>query len=134
MVQWIGKSSKYWGYLAHVPARNPKKNYPEKTFFIFPKKNFFLIFRYGTLQPQALNIFYIFLKKIFLMFPDGTFRCKAQKTKKKTPWKSFLHFSEKKLLLFQDDCWSSRKIKKISYALGWLLIKRKKISYTPGWP
>ena len=130
-MQWIGESSKYWGYLAHVPAPNSKKNYTlKKLFLFFWKKFLFLIFRYGTLQPQALNIFYIFLKKNFLIFPDGTFQCKAQKTKKK----SFLHFSEKKLLLFQDDCWSSRKIKKISYALGWLLIKRKKISYTPGWP
>ena len=51
------------------------------------------------------------------------FPTSSPKNQKSSPWKGFLYFSENFFFLLWNDCWPSRKIKKNSCTLGWLLIK-----------
>ena len=91
---------------------------------IFPWKIFLIVFL-KLLHPEKIS--YNFLKNPshFLgltsnVFPEKNF---FYFFLKKPPWKKFLLFSKKLLLTFWDDWWSSRKIKRISWTIGWLLIK-----------
>ena len=103
---------------------------------IFPWKIFLIVFL-KLLHPEKIS--YNFLKNPshFLgltsnVFPEKNF---FYFFLKKPPWKKFFLFSKKLLLTFWDDWWSSRKIKRISWTIGWLLIKPriKKSYFSKGW-
>ena len=107
-----------------------KAIYFEKISHIFPKK-FLLYSGKWNFLASSLKNSYIFPKQTFLIFQEVT--CTAWK-KNQITLKNFLYFSKKRIIfMFRDDCWSSRKTKKISHTLEWLLTKYRIIFYTLGW-
>ena len=141
MLQWVVFS------LSSKNKKKNKKNPCEKNSYIFSKRVFFIYFRemellyfrkWKFLAPSFKTFLY-FRKKLFelkkykkkhseklsYISRKWNFVVPSFKTLKHCFLKKFLRkiFQQKSYLKFRDECWSSSKIKKMSYTLGWLLIK-----------
>ena len=92
-------SKNFFSSISGVTLQNLKI---EKTIIFFKKKVFLYFEKWNSLAPSLKNT-YIYSKKAFLMFQEGT--CKAKKNKKNPLWRNF--FPKKSFF----------------HILGWLLIK-----------
>ena len=111
----------WWTFRTQARKIQKKKKNTEKMFYIFPKKEDFLIF-WGIIsmgewnfRAPSLKVFlYFFKDNFFLYFRRELLNTEKQK---KPILKKFLIFFPKKIVTtFWGDCRSSRKIKNPSYS------------------
>ena len=86
----------------------PKAQKNIKFLIFFFKNVFFLYFGKWNFAASSLKNLLYFYKKIILIFRGWNFSVTSLKNKKKPLYRNILEVFP----TFQDDCWSSRKIKK----------------------